>query len=298
MVSIPAQRAGILTTLAIILILVVFLTTCRPDARRDTDEPLWVRQMAAFSNHGVFFSSRVMPAQELTLENAEKTARVFLTKDAHGTKLSRLVIAASVSELSHSTFGFSDDKTGYSSSALMTHPELWPVGPAARLLSIGDAALFSYREPVTRHQGPSGVREVVFSGERDPTRLRTPHGAYRLLDFTPSSSSRPDGEFHFFVKAEQRPSCSECEALAHTFVGWTRVGSLYVAIRNDAWFASEFYPAVFRFEPDDATGVRYSLAGRPTPPTPSEYYHSPMAECHLLSGKFSCKAYGTYDQVP
>src|SRR6266481_2584789 len=98
------------------------------------------------------------------------------------------------------------------------------------------------------------------------------------------SVPRPEREFQFFVKAEQRPSCSECEALVRTFMGWAKVGSLYVAIRNDAWFASQFYPAVFRFEPDNATGVRYSLAGNPTPPTVPEYYHSPMAECHLLSG--------------
>ena len=298
MVSIPAQRAAILTIPAIILTLLVCLWACRPGARSNTDVPPWVRGMSAFSSHGAVFSSRVMPAQELTLENAEKTARIFLAKDAHGSTLSRLVIAANAEELNRSTFGLSEDHSGYSSRPLMWRPELWPVGPAARLLSIGDAALFSYRGPVTRYQGQSGVREVVFSGGRDPTQLRTPHGAYRLLDFNPFGSSRPDGEFHFFVKAEQRPSCSECEALARTFMGWTQVGSLYVAIRNDAWFASEFYPAIFRFEPDNATGVRYSLAGNPTPPTVPEYYHSPMAECHLLSGKFSCEAYGIYDQAP
>jgi hypothetical protein len=291
MASIPAQRAIILT-------LLVCLWACRPGAPSNPDVPPWVRGMSAFSSHGAVFSSRVMPAQELTLENAEKTTRAFLAKDARGSTLSRLVIAASVEELNRSTFGLSYDGSGYSWSVLMRRPELWPVGPAARLLSVGDAALFSYREPHTRYQGQSGVREVVFSGGRDPTQLRTPHGAYRLLDFSPSIGSRPDREFLFFVKAEQRPSCPECEVLARTFVGWTRIGSLYVAIRNDAWFASQSYPAVFRFEPDNATGVRYSLAGGPTPPTVPEYYHSPMAECHLHGDMFSCEAYGMYDQVP
>src|SRR5260221_3305292 len=195
MVSIPAKRAVILTILAITLTLLVCLWACRPGARSNTDVPPWVRGMSAFSSHGAVFSSRVMPAQELTLENAEKTARIFLAKDAHGSTLSRLVIAASVEELNRSTFGLSYDGSGYSWSVLMRRPELWPVGPAARLLSVGDAALFSYREPATRYQGQSGVREVVFSGGRDPTQLRTPHGAYRLLDFSPLfGSSRPEGE--------------------------------------------------------------------------------------------------------
>src|SRR6266404_4790537 len=115
MVSIPAQRAAILTIPAIILTLLVCLCACRPGARSNTDVPPWVRGMSAFSSHGAVFSSRVMPAHELTLENAEKPARIFLAKDAHGSTLSRFVIAANVEELNRSTVGLSEDHSGYSS---------------------------------------------------------------------------------------------------------------------------------------------------------------------------------------
>src|SRR5208283_3915891 len=120
-----------------------------------------------------------------------------------------------------------------------------PVKPIARLLCVGGACLFSYREGGRRVAGVPGVREKLLSGSADPTVTRVGKNVDRLLFFDSSV-----GSLDLFFKSRSEPTCGDCRVLAQMMMSSNSRSNLDLRIRRDTWFEPPF-PLEFRFEPDD-----------------------------------------------
>lgn len=131
--------------------------------------------------------------------------------------------------------------------------------PAARMLKIGNYALFSYRHPGLMMTGRSGVSEEIVLGNQDPTKVVP---TIRLLLASPTSQER-NPEVTLFAKSYEEPTCESCFQLLDQYGGMFSNTKVSARLREHIWFDGEYFPIIFRFEPDTSKTRRYALGSHP-----------------------------------
>lgn len=181
----------------------------------------------------------------------------------------------------------------------ITGGHTWAEKPVARVIAFGGAALFSYRPGGRGNPKVSGVEEELLAGDHDPTALRLQEGRIRLLKVAVKNGSQQ----HFpdiaaFYKVGEAISCSTCERLAQNIRAVTQGREIEVQARRDVWFASLYFPLMFRFEPDDQPVTYTNLADRVVPPSVVQFYRTPETSCRWKIDAFSCQRFGLIESVP
>lgn len=167
----------------------------------------------------------------------------------------------------------------------------------ARVLALGNSALLTYREEGTPTARRPGTRELVLGGGSDPTWVKLPNGSYRLLHIALKNGA--DRGIAVFFRSEGHASCSSCLELARLFKGELAAGTIDVEIRPDNWFASPYFPLVYRFASDTDPSAYSDLNGRLVPPSVSQFYRLQHISCSLLTQSRSrCESYGLLERQP
>lgn len=161
--------------------------------------------------------------------------------------------------------------------------------PAARILKIGDSALFSYRHPGLMMTGRSGVSEAVVLGDHDPTKLVD--GA-RVLMIGTTPPSLPRSIVKLYAKAYDEPSCDMCFQLLDKYGNFFPTRHVAARVREHPWFDGWYFPLIFRFEPDNSRTRRYATGSFPVrwPDVYSFYRMFMEASCETYP-KRSCVIY-------
>ncbi len=168
---------------------------------------------------------------------------------------------------------------------------------AARLLIIGNSALLTLRYPGIPRRDRPGLREEVIAGTIDPTRLSYDGQRFRLLRAGLDGTDNVTA----YLKAEEPASCEACRALATVLSRTLRQGILDVQIRQDTWFASPSFPRIFRFEPDNSSGVYrdVELDNIVDAPGVATFYAKQHVSCRVMPPRpFACVARGIQESVP
>jgi len=142
------------------------------------------------------------------------------------------------------------------------------------------------------------VQEIVLGGDRDPTQFELAEGAFRLLKVGLKGSSRPNYvNIAAFFKGND-PTCQAAADLAKFIQQQTKAHTVEIQIRRDTWFASPWFPLLFRFEPDDRPIVYANSMGRIIPPKVWQYYELPHVAGYWNAGAFSCDKYDRCEHIP
>jgi hypothetical protein len=162
------------------------------------------------------------------------------------------------------------------------------VKPSARVLKVGNDALFSFRTAGQMTVTYSGVSEVVV-GDQDPTQVMA---GYRLLTFSHEKGSDKSERATIFFRAYSPASCEDCVKLGLPWQNILAKASLTVRIRPDPWFDGEEFPVLFVFEPGNKARYRWARGrGWHWPDVLSYYRNVREVMCERASPQWTCITY-------
>lgn len=247
----------------------------------------------------------LIPREEFTWDRIRAIADDYLRARPSDNRFAELLIAYDEADLKKSHFGTYVNER--SPSIADTLKDLrdgktdtgMPYTGIARVFALGDSALLTFRAEGTPMLHSAGIRELVVSGTTDPTWIKRPDGAYRLLSIYVLELPRGGASIGLFFRSEkENATCNSCLDLARSFQRTLAVNSLSVTIRPDTWFASAYFPLAYRFESDTGS-FAYSDGGsdRVVPPTVTEFYRRREVSCTLAMVEYECKSYGPLEEM-
>jgi hypothetical protein len=251
-------------------ILLLLLASGVLDSRAQT--VVFERSSPAILDRGV-----TLPADRLQEKAAEDMGREFLLSVGTSKALARLTIAADRDSL-FATMTHSRTSSYWSTLADIKTYRL-PSLPLARILVLDGNAVFTYRDKHVYH-------ERALAGGKTGIHLTAQTIDFEVLHFILTEPGPALSPSHYtlevFLRARPMVSISACVAATRQLLGLTKVASLDVDVRPDAWFMeSEHYPALFPFQENI------------TPPNELQFKVAPSATCgYIEKTGLRCSGFG------
>lgn len=267
---------------------------------RDAACPPGTKVLFAYSARGVVSCAAVLQESRFDLDNVRRISMSWL-KSLRSPVLAELVIAPNEIDLRQSYFGTNvgnEAEPSYCDSLeQMPRARRGPKSAIARILALGDGALFSYRADERNSSKGGDLVEQVVAGRRDPTKLLVHGKALRLLHFSVKRSSRNEHSVVLFFRSSSPPECKT--ALQAVRDIRQRVGGRdwEAWIRTDIWFSSEFFPLFFRFASNEERITHIGAGEGLVAPKAAPYYRRPQLNLADFHGRVVCDAYGRYDHL-